>query len=117
MASDDEREALAKLLYEEQWGGPFCTADGDILEWADIREGEWAAHFYAEAREVLAWQAAQQSETRITDERVERAARSLAGVSETHWAQIEADEPAKPYYRDQARAALVAALEGDNDNS
>ena len=116
MASDDEREALAKLLYNEQWAGPFCTADGDLLEWDDVAD-EHRAHFYAEAREVLAWQAAQQSETRITDERVERAARSLAGVSETHWAQIEADEPAKPYYRDQARAALVAALEGDNDNS
>jgi hypothetical protein len=49
----DEREALAKLLYDEQWAGPFCTEDGDLLEWGDLSE-EYARHWYREADAVLA---------------------------------------------------------------
>lgn len=61
---------------------------------------------------IAGWQAAQQSETRITDEMVERAAIVLHG-SPSEWAWLAAKHPSKAYsWRSQARAALVAALEG-----
>jgi hypothetical protein len=55
----------------------------------------------------------------VTDEQVEAAARSLTGLSERLWEKAVADDDGwANYFRDQARAALIAASQtgGESDD-